>query len=140
MARRTFFANRQTALLLGYGGIILGSLALLGAYEKRGRGPPVISKLLPGAEWRWCRARGPAVYDEAPSGRVMALLPQSAPAAADWYVADYRETTMTTKGATGGECSASLDQVPPGEVWAIDRLTVRCTSTTPTSALCYDGL
>jgi hypothetical protein len=36
------------ALAIGYGGILLGALALWDAYEGRGRTRPFIVKLLPG--------------------------------------------------------------------------------------------
>lgn len=39
--------NRRTALLLGYGGILLGSLALYDAYEHRGKDRPFAVKFLP---------------------------------------------------------------------------------------------
>jgi hypothetical protein len=40
--------DRRTALLVGYGGIIIGALALWDAYEQRGRRRPFLTKLLPG--------------------------------------------------------------------------------------------
>lgn len=40
--------SRRAALILGYGGIIVGSLALWDAYESRGRSRPFVTKLLPG--------------------------------------------------------------------------------------------
>jgi len=40
--------NRQCALVIGYGGIIIGALALWDAYEQRGRRRPFLTKLLPG--------------------------------------------------------------------------------------------
>lgn len=43
------FRRRGTALLVGYGGIILGAAALFDAYEARGKGKPFWVKLLPGA-------------------------------------------------------------------------------------------
>lgn len=41
--------SRNAALLLGYGGIILGALCLWDAYERRGRQRPFVTKFLPGA-------------------------------------------------------------------------------------------
>lgn len=41
--------DRNTALLIGYGGIIIGALALWDAYENRHRRRPFLTKLLPGA-------------------------------------------------------------------------------------------
>lgn len=43
-----FIKDRRTALLVGYGGIIIGALALWDAYEQRGRRRPFLTKLLPG--------------------------------------------------------------------------------------------
>lgn len=40
--------NRRTALLIGYGGVIVGALALWDAYELRGKRRPFLTKLLPG--------------------------------------------------------------------------------------------
>jgi hypothetical protein len=49
MARkRPLFANRQTALVVGWGAIVLGSYALYDAYEKRGRSRPFFTKFAPG--------------------------------------------------------------------------------------------
>jgi hypothetical protein len=39
--------NRRAALLLGYGGIVLGSVALYDAYERRGKDRPYAVKFLP---------------------------------------------------------------------------------------------
>lgn len=48
MARRTpMIKNRRYALLLGYGGVILGAVALYDAYEKRGKERPFITRFLP---------------------------------------------------------------------------------------------
>lgn len=41
--------SRNTALTLGYGGILLGAWCLWEAYEKRGRQRPFLVKFLPGA-------------------------------------------------------------------------------------------
>jgi hypothetical protein len=46
--RRPWIANRRHALILGYGGVLLGALALYDAYENRGRRRPFATKLLPG--------------------------------------------------------------------------------------------
>jgi hypothetical protein len=46
--RGPVIANRRAALAIGYGGILIGSLALWDAYEKRGRQRPFATKLLPG--------------------------------------------------------------------------------------------
>ncbi|MBM7510052.1 hypothetical protein JOE61_003866 [Nocardioides salarius] len=43
------FRRRSTALLIGYGGILLGAAALYDAYEGRGRTKPFMVKFLPGA-------------------------------------------------------------------------------------------
>lgn len=40
--------SRRAALVIGYGGILLGALALWDAYELRGRRRPFLAKLLPG--------------------------------------------------------------------------------------------
>ncbi len=40
--------DRQLALWVGYGGIIVGALALYDAYENRGKRRPFATKLLPG--------------------------------------------------------------------------------------------
>lgn len=40
--------DRRTALFIGYGGVIIGALALWDAYELRGRRRPFLTKLLPG--------------------------------------------------------------------------------------------
>lgn len=40
--------DQRVALALGYGGILLGALALWDAYENRGRRRPFLVKLLPG--------------------------------------------------------------------------------------------
>lgn len=40
--------DRRCALLIGYGGIIVGALALWDAYEARGKRRPFMTKLLPG--------------------------------------------------------------------------------------------
>jgi hypothetical protein len=41
--------NRHTALVIGYGGILIGAAALWDAYERRGRTRPFMTKFLPGA-------------------------------------------------------------------------------------------
>jgi hypothetical protein len=41
--------DRRAALLIGYGGIIVGALALWDAYELRGKKRPFLTKFLPGA-------------------------------------------------------------------------------------------
>ena len=40
--------DRKVALLVGYGGVLIGALALWDAYENRGRIRPFATKLLPG--------------------------------------------------------------------------------------------
>ncbi|MFT3871024.1 MAG: hypothetical protein QM714_19455 [Nocardioides sp.] len=47
-ARKPFIPDRQVALWIGYGGIIIGAVALWDAYEGRGRRRPFATKLLPG--------------------------------------------------------------------------------------------
>jgi hypothetical protein len=39
--------NRRHALVLGYGGVILGAVALYDAYEKRGKARPFLARFLP---------------------------------------------------------------------------------------------
>ena len=46
--RRPWIRDRRTALLLGYGGLLVGSFALYDAYESRGRDKPFIAKFWPG--------------------------------------------------------------------------------------------
>lgn len=45
--RRPWIANRRTALWIGYGGLLVGSLAMWDAYENRGRSRPLGAKFLP---------------------------------------------------------------------------------------------
>lgn len=40
--------DRRTALVIGYGGILVGAWALWDAYERRGKRRPFATKLLPG--------------------------------------------------------------------------------------------
>jgi hypothetical protein len=47
--RRPLIPDRRAALLLGYGGIVVGSWALWEAYEMRGKKRPFLTKFLPGA-------------------------------------------------------------------------------------------
>lgn len=48
MARgKVWIANRRTALYVGYGGILIGALALYDAYERRGRQRPLLERFLP---------------------------------------------------------------------------------------------
>lgn len=47
MARRKpWIRDRRLALLLGYGGLIIGTIALHDAYENRGRSMSVVGKLV----------------------------------------------------------------------------------------------
>ena len=46
--RRPMIRDRKVALLVGYGGVLIGALALWDAYENRGRIRPFAAKLLPG--------------------------------------------------------------------------------------------
>lgn len=46
--RRPLIRSRRTALLIGYGGILIGALGLWDAYEMRGHRRPFVTKLLPG--------------------------------------------------------------------------------------------
>lgn len=39
--------NRRAALVIGYGGIVLGSVALYDAYERRGKDRPFATRFLP---------------------------------------------------------------------------------------------
>lgn len=45
--RRPWIADRRLALWLGYGGLLVGALAMWDAYENRGRSRPLSSKFLP---------------------------------------------------------------------------------------------
>lgn len=45
---RPYIRDQQTALLIGYAGILIGALALWDAYEGRGKARPFLTKLLPG--------------------------------------------------------------------------------------------
>lgn len=47
--RGPLIPDRRVALLLGYGGILLGSWCLWEAYELRGKRRPFMTKFLPGA-------------------------------------------------------------------------------------------
>lgn len=47
--RGPLIRDRRAALLIGYGGILIGSWALWEAYEKRGAKRPFMTKFLPGA-------------------------------------------------------------------------------------------
>jgi hypothetical protein len=48
VAKRTpMIKNRRYALVLGYGGIIVGAVALYDAYEKRGKERPFLARFLP---------------------------------------------------------------------------------------------
>lgn len=48
MSRRPIIKDQRTALVIGYGGILLGAYALWEAYEGRGRRRPFMTKFLPG--------------------------------------------------------------------------------------------
>jgi hypothetical protein len=49
MARRKpWIRDRRIALLIGYGGILVGSMALWDAYENRGKSRPFLTKFAPG--------------------------------------------------------------------------------------------
>lgn len=48
MTRKAYISDRNTALVIGYAGIIIGALALYDAYENRGKRRPFATKLLPG--------------------------------------------------------------------------------------------
>lgn len=45
--RRPMIRNRRAALVIGYGGIVLGSVALYDAYERRGKDRPFATRFLP---------------------------------------------------------------------------------------------
>lgn len=47
--RGPLIPDRRAALVLGYGGILVGALALWDAYEVRGKRRPFLTKFLPGA-------------------------------------------------------------------------------------------
>jgi hypothetical protein len=47
--RGPIIRDRRAALCLGYGGILVGALALWDAYERRGKRRPFVTKFLPGA-------------------------------------------------------------------------------------------
>ncbi len=46
--RRPVIPDQRAALFIGYGGILVGALALWDAYEGRNRQRPFLTKLLPG--------------------------------------------------------------------------------------------
>jgi hypothetical protein len=46
--RRAYIRDRKVALIVGYGGIVVGALALYDAYENRNKRRPFATKLLPG--------------------------------------------------------------------------------------------
>jgi hypothetical protein len=46
--RGPLIPNRRAALIIGYGGILVGAWALWDAYEMRGKRRPFLTKLLPG--------------------------------------------------------------------------------------------
>ena len=48
MSRQPWIRDRNTALWIGYAGIVIGALALYDAYENRNRRRPFATKLLPG--------------------------------------------------------------------------------------------
>lgn len=50
MTRRqhAYIKDRKVALFIGYGGILIGALALYDAYENRNRRRPFATKFLPG--------------------------------------------------------------------------------------------
>lgn len=47
--RKPVIPDQRMALLIGYGGILVGALALWDAYEGRNRTRPFVTKFLPGA-------------------------------------------------------------------------------------------
>jgi hypothetical protein len=48
MARKSpWIRNRNTALWIGYGGLLIGALAMYDAYENRGRQRPFLAKFMP---------------------------------------------------------------------------------------------
>lgn len=49
MGSRAPYMSRNTALIVGYGGILIGAWSLWEAYEKRGMRRPFLTKFLPGA-------------------------------------------------------------------------------------------
>jgi hypothetical protein len=49
MSRKPPVMSRQSALIVGYGGILLGAWSLWQAYEARGVKRPFLTKFLPGA-------------------------------------------------------------------------------------------
>jgi hypothetical protein len=49
MASKTLIASKQTAVWLGVGLYLAGSLVLWDAYEHRGAGRPYMLRFLPGA-------------------------------------------------------------------------------------------
>lgn len=62
-----------------------------------------------------------------------------APDGAALLVVDYRTVSASTPAAAGGTCSVTLEPVPAGMFWLVERITVLCTSTTPTTAYVYEG-
>jgi hypothetical protein len=45
--KKPWIANRRLALALGYGGLLIGAIAMWDAYERRNRQRPFLSKVLP---------------------------------------------------------------------------------------------
>jgi hypothetical protein len=45
--RKTWIRSRRAALWLGYGGLLIGAIAMYDAYENRGRQRPFLSRALP---------------------------------------------------------------------------------------------
>jgi hypothetical protein len=54
-------------------------------------------------------------------------------------VVDYRTVAASTPAAAGGTCSVTLDPVPAGYFWLVERITVLNTSSTATTAYVYEG-
>jgi hypothetical protein len=61
------------------------------------------------------------------------------PDGAALVVVDYRTVAASSAPAAGGSCSLTLEPVDAGYLWLVQRITVLCTSTTPTTAYVYEG-
>lgn len=70
----------------------------------------------------------------------MTVLPYQLAAAAQWKLVDYGRDELTSAPAAGGKCRVEFEQVPPGELWLVDRVVVSCTSAVQTTALVYEDV
>lgn len=70
----------------------------------------------------------------------MTVLPYQLPAAGQWELVDYGRAQLVSGPAAGGKCRVEFEQVPPGELWLVDRIVVSCTSAVQTTALIYEDV